>query len=145
MKTSTSTKAVLLAAGLTALFPCGLRALPTMPVDFKPASNDATGKTWRETGELKMPLAMGLVTLKSAMTAQGYSLKHDISDAKSSGHHLFLWKKGDEEIIMSVWEKTISTTGCSWGVSLKEGQSDNKKTAKPAVKPKENKENGKQN
>lgn len=117
-----------------------------MPSDFKIVQNDTTGKTWRETGELKMPVAMGLVTIKSAMLAQGYALKHDIFDKKVPGQHLFLWVKGDEEIIMSVWEKTLSTTGCSWGLSLKEGQSDNKNTAaKPTVQPKENKDNDKRN
>ena len=116
-----------------------------MPSDFKIVHDDATGKTWRETGELKMPFAMGLVTLKSAMLSQGYALKHDIFDPRKNGQHLLLWAKGDEEIIMSVWEKTLSTTGCSWGRSLKEGQSDNKTTAKPAVQAKENKDNDKRN
>ncbi len=139
-------KRQLLAGGLSALWAVGLYALPTMPAEFHVFQTNATGKTWRETGELKMPFAMGLVTLKSSMLTQGYALKHDICDKNVSGQRLFLWTKGDEEIIMSVWEKTLSTTGCSWGLSLKEGQSDNKKTAaKSAVQPKESKDNDKQN
>ena len=130
-------KTKLCAICLPALWAVGLYALPTMPPDFKIIREDASGKTWRETGELKMPLAMGLVTLRSSMRTQGYALKHDIFDKKSPTSHILLWIKGEEEIIMSVWEKTLSTTGCSWGLSLKEGQgqSDNNKAAKTAVQP----------
>lgn len=122
-------------------------AAPRMPPEFRLVRDDSTGKTWRETGELEMPFSMGLLALKSAMRIQGYSLKHDITDGKVSAQmvaspHLLLWVKDDEEIIMSVWEKSLSATGCSWGVSLKEGQPGNNKTAaESAVQPKENNEN----
>lgn len=94
-------------------------ALPVMPSGFRCIFRDDSGKTWRETGEFALSPDAALAALRKAMLAQGYAERFDISGGNWSSEHVLLWIKGDEEIIISLWKKGDSLTGCSWGLSAK--------------------------
>ena len=95
-----------------------LLALPSMPAGFRCIIRDNSGKTWRETGELAMAQDAALAEVRKAMLSQGYKERFAIGGDGNSVR-ILLWVKGDEEIIVSLWKKDESLTGCSWGLSAK--------------------------
>ena len=95
----------------------GAAAEPTMPMGFVPATSNATGRAWRETGTLPQPLAMARVTVRASMTAQGYSLVHDIAESENASRRIQLWRRRDEDVILMLWQETLYDTGLAWGLS----------------------------
>lgn len=104
-------------------------AAPVMPMGFERLHSDDSGRTWRETGRIRQPLAMAKATVRTSMRGQGYSLVHDIaSDNKRS---LQFWRRTDEDVILVLWQEDLRTTGVAWGLSNRDG--DNRtETPKPA-------------
>ena len=101
--------------------PLLVSALPRMPMGFKAAVSNDTGKTWRETGSLSQPLAMARVSIRSSMIGQGYVLVHDIAEGENAVRRLQLWRSGSEDVILMIWQEDLYTTGISWGLSERNG------------------------
>ncbi len=95
---------------------------PAMPMGFKAAVSNDTGKTWRETGTLAQPLAMARVAVRSSMVGQGYALVHDIAESENAPRRFQLWRRGQEDVILMIWQEDPYTTGISWGLSERNGE-----------------------
>ncbi len=107
--------AALLAA--FALAAASIRADPAMPDGFVATWTDDSGLAWRETGSLPQSLSNAVESVKAAMKAQGYSLRHDIFDKAFPDQRLFLFLKGDEEATIMLWRIDAGSSGLSWGVT----------------------------
>ena len=99
------------------LFSVAASAAPRMPMGFKTAVTNSSGKTWCEIGSLPQPFAMARATIKTAMIAQGYDLVHDIAENDNATRRLLFWRREEEDVILMLWQEDLYTTGISWGIS----------------------------
>lgn len=96
-------------------------AAVSMPEGFRRIFTDASGKTWRETGEMPVSQDDAVKAVCAAMLGQGYRLRHDIGSGKQPGARLLLFTKEgqDEEVIVSLMSRDDAATIVSWGLSAR--------------------------
>ena len=113
-----------LAIILAVLLPVLAWTAPQMPMGFKVAFSNDTGRTWRQMGTLSQPFAMSLATVKTSMSGQGYTLVHDIAENANATRRLLFWRKDEDDVILMIWQEDLYNTGVSWGISKRGADGD---------------------
>ncbi len=106
----------------------------SLPLGFEPATSNATGRTWRQTGSLPQPFAMARATLRASMLGQGYTLVHDIAESDNATRRLQLWRHAGGDVILMLWQQDLSTTGLACGVSPRDGSAPDSSVS-PSLRP----------
>ena len=78
--------------------------------------NDS-GKTWRMTGELPLPVSEAEMLFRQRIEAEGFVFLHEIPMQQGKVKKLLAWKKDNSRLILFIWEINDKKTGFSWGVS----------------------------
>ena len=89
-------------------------ALPPLAVV---ESRDESGKTWRLSGKSPGSPAVARQDFKLALEKQGWRLDKVIPVGQGQrASNLCLWKKGQQSIMLMLWEASAGETGFSLGV-----------------------------
>ena len=92
--------------------------IPLLPDTFVRIGRvDESGKTWRESGQMRMALSNAVETLKTSIASQGYAFTHDIADSPDSPRRILFWTGLENDIIAMLWRIDDATTGVRWGLS----------------------------
>lgn len=103
--------------GLLTICPV-LADLPSLPDSFvRTGRADASGTTWRESGEMRLSLSNAVEALKVSFAAQGYAFAHDIAAAPAASRRILFWTGATNDILAMVWRMDSGKTGVRWGVS----------------------------
>ena len=90
---------------------------------------DVSGDTWRESGETAGGLVVARGDFERCLTAQGWRFERNIPlGTGRSGSLLQQWCRGNERMMLMLWEASTGKTGFSWGLV---GNQEKKKTQKP--------------
>lgn len=80
--------------------------------------HDASGETWRETGTISGSIEVTRKNFKRCFGHQGWSLKQTIPLAnKKRRSEIHVWKRGEREMLLMLWQERPGKSGFSWGIS----------------------------
>ena len=123
------------AAALAWLLVAGIAVadIPALPDSFVRIGRvDESGKTWRESGQMRMALSNAVETLESTFASQGYVFAHDIADSPESSRRLLYWTGAAHDILVMLWRVDNATTGVRWGLSAHGDKPADKPGGKPS-------------
>lgn len=95
---------------------CGAEARVPLPPLAVVKSEDATGKTWRQSGELRGTVEGASLEFRQALAGGGWRLEKAIAAGRLTGRSaLLVCSRGRQRILVMVWEKEVGTCGFAWG------------------------------
>jgi len=74
---------------------------------------DASGKTWRQSGEMSCAFPLAVTQWDSRLRYQGWVCQDRIPMGKYRS--LSVWQKGEQRITVFLWQIRIGRTGFAWG------------------------------
>lgn len=121
--------------GLLTICPV-LADLPSLPDSFvRTGRADASGTTWRESGEMRLSLSNAVEALKVSFAAQGYAFAHDIAAAPAASRRILFWTGSTNDILAMLWRIDDATTGLRWGLSARGANANAAGAVKPSGQP----------
>ncbi len=90
-------------------------SIPLPPL-AKVVSVDASGESWRQSGEISGCVAGVHGDFSAAMARRGWVLQKTIVLGRvPERSELMIWRKNKEQILLMIWEKRAGLCGFSWG------------------------------
>lgn len=87
-----------------------------LPALARVQTTDASGETWRQSGEIGGSVAIAGGEFRMALAAAGWRLdKTILLGQAASRSELMLWVRQKRRILFMVWEKEAGTCGFAWG------------------------------
>jgi hypothetical protein len=90
-------------------------AVPLPPL-ARVGADDASGETWRQTGEIGGSVAAARGEFRAALGAAGWRLDKTIVLGRGIARsELMVWVRNKRRILFMVWDKEAGTCGFAWG------------------------------
>ena len=87
-----------------------------LPALVRVQTNDASGETWRQSGEIGGTVVVAGGEFRMALVAAGWRLdKTIVLGRHTSRSELMLWVRQKRRILFMVWEKEAGMCGFAWG------------------------------
>ena len=104
------------------------KSLPEAPPLAVVEGRDDSGETWQVSGSISGSPAVAAVTFETCFMRQGWRLDKVIPTGRN-GHvnNLYLWRKGQHDILLMLWEASVAKTGFAFGLNSNQQEKKLKK------------------
>jgi len=93
-----------------------------LPLEAVVQREGMPGSEWCQSGEIRLAFAAACRTMESKLEYTGWKQKDTFMLAPRK--KLSIWKNGDRQITVLIWEKKLDRSGFSWGYLMKEQGED---------------------
>lgn len=101
---------------VVAMRPAAAEAAVPLPPLAEVTSADASGQTWRQSGEIGGSLEAALQEFAAALGAAGWGLDKTIMLGRlASRSGLTVWVRQRQRVLLMLWEKEAGRCGFAWG------------------------------
>lgn len=95
---------------------CGTEPRVPLPPLAVVRSEDLTGKTWQQSGELRGTVEGASLEFRQALASCGWRLEKAIAMGRLAGRStLLVCSRRQQRILLMVWEKEVGKCGFAWG------------------------------
>ena len=112
-------RAVLTVFALMALAAGGVLAAGPfqMPIGARTTKSAAENGGWQVSGEIGVPFVQARARFMSAVTAAGWTLRHEIPLAKGNDRTILAFMRGGYDLTLMVSRVSITRSAFSYGIS----------------------------
>lgn len=89
----------------------------TLPIAAKALEQSKDGKGWLESGVIKVPFVQAEASFKTALSQGGWRFRSVVKLGRASGHSLYTWQRGGNELTLMLRRIDVNRTAFSWGLA----------------------------
>lgn len=93
-----------------------------LPIGARTTKSAAVNGGWQVSGEIGVPFVQARARFMSAVTAAGWTLRHEIPLSKGNDRTILAFMRGGYELTLMISRVSITRSAFSYGVSRLDGK-----------------------